>query len=91
MSYPQLIPTLTNLDILTDSVQNDTEEKKNLKEHTNVIILIVIVLLCTIGACFLLAQLFMRRDIQPLKIKSPRLLIVSVAANLFIVVMIAII
>ena len=91
MSYPQLIPTLTNLDILTDSMESDPTEKKDLTERTNVIILIVIVLSCTIGACVLLAQLFMRRDIQPLKIKSPRLLIVSVAANLFIIIMLAIV
>ena len=54
MSYPHLIPTLSNLEMQTDRPEIEADDSKNLREHSHVVALIVIVLLCFIGACILL-------------------------------------
>ena len=71
---------------LDTKVNSSTESSKGMGEAGQIVTLSVVLFICFLGMSFLLFQLYSRKDVQPLKIKSPWLLIFSVAANLGIIV-----
>ena len=85
-AWSGLYPSIFMINEHETKANSSTESSKGIGEAGQIATLSVVLFICFLGISFLLFQLYSRKDVQPLKIKSPWLLIFSVAANLGIIV-----
>ena len=62
-----------------------------LDENSSLTLILILAISSGVYVCILIAMLIARREMQPLKIKSPNLMIISIFAQLFIIVSVSVI
>ena len=75
----------------TVSIPRLDNQNAMLSENTSLILILILASISAAYIVILMAFVIVRREMQPLKIKSPRLMLLSIAANLIIIASVTII